>query len=868
MMDEKMQPLDLNAGPSDLAKGLVYVAAAQGPQTHVLIIGAGSYPWSELPELSSPAVSARTVADWFLNYPPNRDAAPSYGFANPKCPLGSLAILLSEPVQGGKAQAKTDRTTGKPGASYRGTPTLRPDFGTAVQVAKSWGQRVSSQPGNMAVAYFCGHGLSDEGRTAFILENYQSDTADEFAGLVAIDDFIKSAATLKCGAQLLFFDCCRNEADTGAQSGVQLGERLLKPVGPRNPDLGQIALFGTILSREATGRTNQTSLFAASLLAALELGATRLTGKWVVKGGGLFDAVASFLTLYGRSENDVQRIDGQLSGKKFDINFPAYSDVVRTFVSLPDPQDWSQTEIQLFRGDEPQPFRTVLGANTQEPFCEERLRIGEKILARAETPSGRLTSEKIDASLPALFVSVGAPTGVSADVQTPPVARGVEKPSSVGLESLLESLARSLPDFSSLWGEKNFAPSRGPARSSGWKPAPPLPPQGKIDIVAQAAMRTIGAIATIQPLSADGAREAEEIALSFDGMVRVTRPPGTYQLSVLYPGGQSSTATVALEDGGHPTVRFYGGYSPREFLPAALLSGIVRAGHDEPRSFPAQKDPEEEIVARMVAAPGIAVALAGDPLPDRSSPFRLHEDYRAPRRFALIESEETAQLLFRPKKDAPPLWMEISIGAIREICALPAIGKIGDAEDDTLHWQGQIAIDRYPEPGKNKTAGLVRSQRYTGLTGHLARRDFDAARCVLDSMRESGFDPLAEGAEVDNPLAQVVAGFILAATSPAVPEPFDAALENLASRYPSLPDGMVVLARRRWSLAKSAEDHAEVSALFRQAFERGVPVFALALDWLAQGLLSFDETASLGRVVAMLVRRVDSRLCFTSIHTT
>jgi Caspase domain len=867
-MRSKMQPLALNAGPLDLAKGLVYLAAAQGPQTHVLIIGVGSYPWSELPELSSPAVSARTVADWFLNYPPEGGASPSYGFANPKCPLGSLAILLSEPAQGGKAQAKADRTTGKPGASYRGTPTRQPDFDTAFEVARSWGQRVSSNPGNMAAAYFCGHGLSDEGRSAFLLENYQSDAADEFAGLVAIDDFIKSAATLKCAAQLLFFDCCRNEVDTGVQSGVQLGERLLKPVGPRNPDLGQIALFGTILSREATGRTNQTSLFAASLLAALELGATRLTGKWVVKGGGLFDAVASFLALHGRSESDVQQIDGQLSGNRFDINFPNYSDVVRTFVSLPEPEDWSQAEIKLFRGDEHLPFRTVYGANTQEPFCEERLRTGEQILALAETPKGKRASDKIDASLPALFVSFGAPTGVSANVETPPVERPPgARAGAGGSGSLLEGLLRSSPDFSSIGLLlPRFNTGRGAGSSAGM-PAPPLPPQGKIHIVATLAMPTIGAIATILPLSANGEHADKAIALPFDGTASVTEPPGTYQVSILFPGGQSSTATVTLEDGGNPIVRFYGGHSPREYLNAALLSGVVSAGQNQPLAIPAEQNAEREIVARVVAPPGIVAALAADPLPARLSPFRLHEDRHTPRRYALIESEEPARMLFQPTEDAPPLWMEISIGATREICALPAIGKIGDTGDETLQWQGEIVIDRHPEPGRNRTAGLVRSARYTGLTGHLARRNFDAARCVLDSLRDSGIDPLADGAAIYNPLAQVAAGLILAATSSASPEPFDAALEKLASRYPSLPDGMVVLARRRWSLANTVEDYAAVSELFRQAFDRGVPIFAPALDWLAQGLLSFDETASLGRVAAMLVRRLDSRLCFTSIRT-
>src|SRR5208283_2569888 len=78
------------------ADGVVHAQAAEGPQTHVLIIGVGRYPYfrdggaeanplAPLGQLKSSTVSARLLAKWFIDeyhYPP--------------APVGSLALLCSE----------------------------------------------------------------------------------------------------------------------------------------------------------------------------------------------------------------------------------------------------------------------------------------------------------------------------------------------------------------------------------------------------------------------------------------------------------------------------------------------------------------------------------------------------------------------------------------------------------------------------------------------------------------------------------------------------------------------------------------------------------------------------------------------------
>src|SRR6516164_7163325 len=70
--------------------GLVYIddTLSAGPAAHVLVVGVAAYQSPKHKKvLQTAAISARAVADWFV------DGA---RFANPVCELGSVAVLLSE----------------------------------------------------------------------------------------------------------------------------------------------------------------------------------------------------------------------------------------------------------------------------------------------------------------------------------------------------------------------------------------------------------------------------------------------------------------------------------------------------------------------------------------------------------------------------------------------------------------------------------------------------------------------------------------------------------------------------------------------------------------------------------------------------
>src|SRR5262245_7953713 len=95
--------------------GLIWLndELAQKPATHVLIIGVGAYQSKKFRQpLTSTTISARAVADFFVGATP--------GFSNPKAPLGSVGLLLSEPPNGGAAAS-----------SYGGGPVPRATFAAA-----------------------------------------------------------------------------------------------------------------------------------------------------------------------------------------------------------------------------------------------------------------------------------------------------------------------------------------------------------------------------------------------------------------------------------------------------------------------------------------------------------------------------------------------------------------------------------------------------------------------------------------------------------------------------------------------------------------------------------------------------------------
>lgn len=290
-----------------LDRALVHLdPAVTGPGTHALIIGVGYY--HHLPEgggkpltvetsmeqLGCPPHSARAVADWFIN-----------SFHNPKKPLASVALVISEPHPSIYRHPVT-------GAGYE-VPT-----GTAEEVkqaVRSWIRRANSSTESLTVFYFCGHGLAEGLAETLLLRDYGADSLGPFDGAMDLSGFKAAMETMKPSWQVFFIDACRvGSLNLGASKGT-VGVQMLQPDPlmrglPAPP--AQSVHYATFDGMSAYGADEKPSIYAESLLLGLSrAGRQDDTGDWWVGTFELQTLVEMHTERLARMGNVVQRPEVQ-----------------------------------------------------------------------------------------------------------------------------------------------------------------------------------------------------------------------------------------------------------------------------------------------------------------------------------------------------------------------------------------------------------------------------------------------------------------------------------------------------------------------------------------------------------------------------
>lgn len=243
--------------------------AAQ-PGVHALLIGVGRYPRLQpghalgafapaagLAELTSPLHSVEVFADWLRTKLNVTDT-----------PLRTLRVLGSSPARAAP-WANSD-----------------PTFNNISDNIHEWFDDVDTHPGNLALFYFCGHGLRIGDVHAILAEDFGSNRHSPFDHAIEPEKF--SSAMLKASArrQLYLIDACsttvalpedyeRVQPRSVIQAVRHNNLGIVKPVYIRASE------FGTA----AYGVANEPSLFMSAFLAAMN-GAAALKqapARWVVK---------------------------------------------------------------------------------------------------------------------------------------------------------------------------------------------------------------------------------------------------------------------------------------------------------------------------------------------------------------------------------------------------------------------------------------------------------------------------------------------------------------------------------------------------------------------------------------------------------
>ncbi len=255
-----------------------------GPRTHALVIGVGDYfhlmdgeLFSEqkaealfgLGQLTSPLVSARRFADWIRT-----------SYANRAAPLGSIELMVSsgtEPPPGGTLSLDE-----------------RARFEEIRAAFNRWVSRCDADRDNVAILYFCGHGL--EGSDMLLLPaDYGADPGVLFSRAINFSKTFRGMLHCRAGLQLYFLDSCRQRCPDQSLStapelkSYQDGKRTF----PREAPIYRAASLGGA----AFGRQNGVSLFTEALIRSLDgLAAERAeNGRWKISTGTLGPALTRTL---------------------------------------------------------------------------------------------------------------------------------------------------------------------------------------------------------------------------------------------------------------------------------------------------------------------------------------------------------------------------------------------------------------------------------------------------------------------------------------------------------------------------------------------------------------------------------------------
>lgn len=292
-------------------------SAPNTAQLHALVIGVGAYPELALAQendlnlpyelrrlgtsLTSPPISAYRITQWL-----------EHTYHNPTAPLGSLELLMSDPSSN---TGQVSYTT----ASGRVVMLDLPTRANITRAFRRWLNRCDTNQGNIALLYFCGHGLLLNDK-ALLLPSDFGDTTGVVAGYydLGIDFTGTTAALSRCraGIQLLIADACKTEVST--PSGTVSNTHILSDpmLHGRSRHSRSLMMFDAAApGTRAFGIPGKPTRLASALLQALNgLGAVKIQGHWQVTPAGLFRAVESVL----ERENALPDAIEQRSGGRWE----------------------------------------------------------------------------------------------------------------------------------------------------------------------------------------------------------------------------------------------------------------------------------------------------------------------------------------------------------------------------------------------------------------------------------------------------------------------------------------------------------------------------------------------------------------------
>lgn len=371
--------------PKDREVGMIWRATERdhAPATHVLIVGVGKFQSAKFTELQSTVKSARDMADWFIA----DQIEHGNGFRHPSRPLGSLAILLSDP----KAPH---------GSEVEGAPVPRATFDNVKAALRAWVARAEKNEDSAAILAIFSHGQAERRRTAILFEDAGMDPEDRHAGMTEAEQLINALSTRAPRDKLVILDCCRMGVNLNLPHQGDIGRALIGEVAGRPHHRPQVMMSTQYDGFSYGGADGRPTLLGAALIDALKGCAADINDHWQVNSRRLGEITQRILGLWQEGSEELQVPDTQ-DNRAFVVTQGAERDELTLFVNLAEGHDISKARIAVYQG--PSAIHDSTGHGDPDPF------------ARIKAPAGqslRLMASRVD----------GTPIGEDTFRAYPPVA--------------------------------------------------------------------------------------------------------------------------------------------------------------------------------------------------------------------------------------------------------------------------------------------------------------------------------------------------------------------------------------------------------------------------------------------------------------
>jgi hypothetical protein len=275
-----------------------------GPRLHALIVGVADYPYMQkgragptkqatltygLGQVRSPKPSAMAVAKWLVEK-----------YDNPiGIELGSVELLVSPDGQWDDGSGVTQHVD-------------EPTFGNIQTAVNEWFERCNARTDNIALFYFCGHGMSDKGLQFLLPQDFgdPDERRGPWANCIDFDQFKTNMGICDARTQLFFVDACSDSPSLLKEKPAK-GESLI-PEGKvgRPPEALMVINAAAPGKKVDVPAGSELTCLAEALLKCLNGSAARSddedAGPWIVHTESLRGILPEMTCIVGNRYKTVQ----------------------------------------------------------------------------------------------------------------------------------------------------------------------------------------------------------------------------------------------------------------------------------------------------------------------------------------------------------------------------------------------------------------------------------------------------------------------------------------------------------------------------------------------------------------------------------